>query len=209
MCGRYTINIGRARFEQVYAVQAPLGFTERFNVAPTQPAPIIRAGTDGLEAVMLPWGIRRAGSVQPLINARGETVAHLPTFASSFRSRRCLVPASGWFEWQKVGTGKQPHHLHLKDDEPLAFAGIWMPGEAGERFSIITTRASSAIAHVHDRQPVILSKERWKVWFSDAPVAELEAMLEPLESKGLEAYPVSARVGNVRNDDPTIIESLT
>jgi SOS response associated peptidase (SRAP) len=95
MCGRYTINIGRARFEQVYAVQAPLGFTERFNVAPMQPAPIIRAGTDRLEAVMLPWGIRRAGSVQPLINARGETVAHPPTFASSFRSRRCLVPTMG------------------------------------------------------------------------------------------------------------------
>lgn len=208
MCGRYTVNIGRARFEAVYQVQAPLEFASRFNLAPTQPAPIIRRAESGLEASLVGWGLNRSGTQRgaPLINARAETVSQLPSFATSFRQRRCLVPATGWYEWRMVAGKKQPYYLTANDGEPLAFAGIWTPSDQGDRFSIITTSANSAIHHIHDRMPVIIGKERWKIWFSDAPVSELESMLESYDAKALEFYPVSLSVGNVRNDDPKLLE---
>ncbi len=207
MCGRYSLNIGRQRFEAVYHVQAPLEFAERWNVAPTQRAPIIRSTGTDLEAAMLQWGFQRPGQ-SLLINARGETVSQLPTFASSFRQRRCIVPAGGWFEWTGTGAAKRAHHLRRADLEPLAFAGLWTGSPEGERFAIVTTSAGDAISHIHSRQPVILSQERWKVWLSDAPVSELEAMLEADEGVKLETYPVGARVGNVRNDDEGLIRKL-
>lgn len=208
MCGRYTIHISRKRFEAVYDAQAPLEFVERWNVAPTQLAPIIRARDGDLEAAMLRWGFQKPGKAV-LINARGETVNQLPSFASSFRQRRCIVPASGWYEWKAISTGqKQPHHLCASDGEPLAFAGLWTPSPEGERFVIVTKPAREVISHIHNRQPVIVSRERWKVWLSDAPVAELEAMLGEDDGLGLETYRVSARVGNARNDDEELIRRL-
>lgn len=209
MCGRYSVNIGRKRFEAVYNVQPPLEFAERYNIAPTQLAPVVRATGDGLEAAMLTWGFQKPGK-SLLINARGETVNQLPTFASSFRARRCIVPASGWYEWKASGAGKkQPHHLRSSDGEPLAFAGLWTPSPDGEQFVIVTTAASAAISEIHNRQPVILDRERWRVWLSDAPLSELEAMLEADENVRLEVYPVGARVGNPRNDDEELIRRLS
>ena len=210
MCGRYTINIGRARFEAVYNTQAPLEFAQSWNVAPTKAAPVIRSVDDSLEASMMRWGFERSAKHggAPIINARAETVSELPTFASSFRHRRCLIPATSWYEWHVVEGKKQPYYLTREDSEPLAFAGIWTPGEAADRYAVITTRADGAISHIHDRTPVILEKERWKIWLSDAPLAELEAMLEPIDVNGLEYYPVSNRVGNVRNDDSSLTKSL-
>jgi putative SOS response-associated peptidase YedK len=208
MCGRYTINIGRKRFETIYQVQAPLEFEPRFNVAPTQAAPVVVQGQDTLEASMMRWGFQRPNQAQPLINARGETVRQLPTFASSFRSRRCLVPATGWYEWQTLNGKKQPYYLSGSDQEPLAFAGIWTPSETGERFSIITTSANTETSHIHNRQPVIIAQDRWKVWLSDSPLSELEAMLEPVGLGGLNYYPVGTRVGSVKNDDEGLLKKL-
>lgn len=207
MCGRYSLNIGRQRFEAVYHVQAPLEFAERWNVAPTQRAPVIRSDGGDLEAAMLQWGFQRPGKAL-LINARGETASQLPTFASSFRQRRCIVPAGGWYEWTGSGAAKRAHHLRSADLEPLALAGLWTPSPEGERFAIVTTSAGDAISHIHNRQPVILSRERWKVWLSDAPVAELEAMLEADEGVRLETFAVGARVGNVQNDDEGLLRKL-
>ena len=210
MCGRYTINIGRARFETVYNTQAPLEFAERWNVSPTQAAPIIRSVGDSLEASMMRWGFERSSNHKgaPIINARAETVMDLPSFASSFRQRRCIVPATGWYEWRVIDGKKQPYYLTSEDNEPLAFAGIWTPAESAHRYVVITTRADASISHIHDRTPVILDKERWKIWLSDAPLAELEAMLEPTDAKGLDYYPVSPRVGNYRNDDSSLTKSV-
>ena len=210
MCGRYTINIGRARFEAVYNTQAPLEFAERWNVSPTQAAPIIRSAGDGLETSMLRWGFERPAKHKgaPIINARAETVMDLPTFASSFQQRRCIVPATGWYEWRVIDGKKQPYYLTREDAEPLAFAGIWTPAESADRYAVITTRAHKAISHIHDRTPMILDEERWKIWLSDAPLSELEAMLEPIDAKALEYYPVSSRVGNYRNDDSSLMKPL-
>jgi putative SOS response-associated peptidase YedK len=208
MCGRYTINIGRRRFETVYQVQAPLEFETRYNVAPTQTAPIIVQGHEALEASMMRWGFQRPNQPQPLINARGETVRPLPTFASSFRSRRCLVPATGWYEWQTVGGKKQPYSLSGSDQEPLAFAGIWTPSETGERFSIITSAANLETGHIHHRQLVIIARERWRIWLADSPLSELEAMLEPEKAGRLDFYPVGTRVGSVKNDDESLLQRM-
>ena len=202
MCGRYTLSIPRARFEHVYNVQAPLEFAERYNIAPTQTAPIIRGNTSS----MARWGFQQPGKAL-LINARGETASQLPTFAQSFRKRRCIVPATGWYEWQPGPNGKQPHHLRRTDQEPLAFAGLWTPSSDGDQFAIITRGATQAIAHVHDRQPVILGRERWRYWLSDAPLEELEAMLAEGE-EDLEAYPVGVRVSRVGNDDAGLLEPV-
>ena len=202
MCGRYTLSIPRARFEHVYAVQAPLEFAERYNIAPTQSAPIIREDTSS----MARWGFQQPGKAL-LINARGETASQLPTFAQSFRKRRCIVPATGWYEWKPGTGGKQPYHLRRTDQEPLAFAGLWTPSSNGDQFAIITRGATHAIEHIHDRQPVILGRERWRVWLSDAPLEELEAMLREGDDN-LEAYPVGARVSRVNNDDASLLERV-
>lgn len=157
---------------------------------------------------MMRWGFQRPNQPQPLINARGETVRQLPTFASSFRSRRCLVPATGWYEWQTSNGKKQPYYLSGSDQEPLAFAGIWTPSETGERFSIITTGANLEMSHIHNRQPVIIARDRWKIWLSDSPLEELEAMLEPVGVGDLNFYPVGTRVGSVKNDDEGLLKEL-
>ena len=210
MCGRYSFNITRQRFEQVYEIQAPLEFAPRYNIAPTQQATIIRQTESDAQASMARWGYQQPGK-SLLINARAETVGELPTFAQSFRQRRCIVPATGWYEWQASSTGKHPHHLYRTDQEPLAFAGIWTPSSNGDQFAIITQAADAAIREIHDRQPVILNRERWRVWLADTPLAELEAELKAILEETpvpLEAYPVGLRVSSVRHDDASLLERI-
>jgi putative SOS response-associated peptidase YedK len=110
--------------------------------------------------------------------------------------------------WREVEKKKQPYYLTSENGEPLAFAGIWTPGKGDARFSIITIPATQEISHIHDRAPVILGKDRWRVWLSDAPINELEAMLEPPEERSLDFYPVSARVGSWKNNDERLVRSL-
>jgi putative SOS response-associated peptidase YedK len=157
---------------------------------------------------LMRWGFQKREKKGQHINAKGETVAQLPTFSESFRTRRCIVPASGWYEWRAVERKKHPYYLTSEDGEPLAFAGIWTPGNSDARFSIITTAATPETSHIHDRTPVILSKDRWRVWLSGAPIKELEAMLEPPKERSLDFYPVSKRVGKVENNDESLIRSL-
>jgi putative SOS response-associated peptidase YedK len=207
MCGRFTLSIRRERFEAVYKVQAPLEFVPRYNIAPTQSVPVVRPGSAGLEATMLRWGITNSHSTKPIINARAETVAELPTFASSLRERRCLVPATGWYEWRTLDGKKQPYYLSTEDGE-LGLAGVWRTRDKREEFSIITTTANESIDHIHDRMPVILPKERWRVWLADTPLEEVLAMLEPYPAQWMDAWAVGNRVGSVKNDDEDLLEGL-
>ncbi len=199
MCGRYVFHMKHERFEAVYQTQAPLGLEPRFNIAPTQRAPIIRLGEPS--AAMLEWGITSFG--KPIINARSETALEKPLFRQAMHTGRCLVPASGWYEWRKFDGGKYPYHLKLESSDELAFAGLWR----GEQFSILTTQAAESIQHIHDRMPVILPKERWRVWLADTPLEQITAMLKPYDPRDLDAYLVSDRVGNVRNDDEDLLKS--
>jgi putative SOS response-associated peptidase YedK len=143
-----------------------------------------------------------------MINARAETVAEKPAFRSAFKSRRCLIPASGFYEWAKHGARKQPYFVGLKSRGPVAFAGLWerwQPDEQGpvESCTILTTTANNLMRPIHDRMPVILELAAFGVWLGEAPVAadDLKALLRPAPEESLEAYPVSRHVNDPRHDD--------
>jgi len=229
MCGRY------AFFTPIEAVTRLFGVSEvhahelapRYNIAPTQDVPIIRvsafleendARAPVRELALARWGLVPFWAKDPsignrMINARGETVAQKPAFRAAFRKRRCLVPADGFFEWQKTATGKQPWYIHACSGEPLALAGLWElwdpPDGAGPlaSCSIITTRASKFMQPLHDRMPVILDGVGRDAWLDPAThPPDLQALLAPAAEDALEAWPVSRRVNSPFNEDPSLVE---
>ncbi len=210
MCGRYSIGNDIQQIGQELNVTLPPAFTPRYNAAPSQALPVV-SNAQRQQVAWYQWGIipfwaKEKG--QRLINARAETVAEKSTFKKSFRQRRCLVFADGYYEWKKTPEGKVPHRLVLHDRRPFVFAGIWdehadqNTGEVLHDFCIITTAASPSIAHIHDRMPVILLKETREFWLADTEdYAGLTDILRPLEDGQIEAYEVSKRVNSVQNDD--------
>ena len=168
---------------------------------------MLRPDADGmLEAIMLRWGFP-AVMGRPLINARSETIIEKPSFRTAFRSRRVLVPNTGYYEWQTLENGKkQPHLLHVAQ-QPLAFAGLWTTDGDLECFTVITTAAGEGTRAIHDRQPVILEPEMWQTWLApDASSRDLTALLHA--DQRLESYPVKSNVGSVKNDDASLLERL-
>jgi putative SOS response-associated peptidase YedK len=181
MCGRYSLRLSWSDLVKIYGLSSrtALNLQERYNIAPTQDVPIVRRAADGSrEIVLARWGLIPPWSKGPdskvtMINARSETVAEKPAYREAFRRRRCLVPADGFYEWQKVTGGRQPWHFvvidpdHVGDggggDGPMTFAGLWesWKGPAGEvtSFTIIVTDANELVRPVHDRMPVIVARE--------------------------------------------------
>lgn len=196
-------------------------FPPRWNIAPTQPVPVIRPGADGKRHfVLVRWGLvpdwAREVGTKPLFNARGETVAEKAAFRSAFKRRRCLIPADGFYEW-KPGKGqpKQPYLIRRRDRAPVAFAGIWEhwqspEGSELESCSIITTSANATLANLHHRMPVILDEADWETWMDTSETTTKSAleMLVPSPDGLLDAVPVSKRVNAVANDDATIQEEV-
>jgi putative SOS response-associated peptidase YedK len=166
---------------------------------------------------MLRWGLvppwaedQKIGN--RLINARAETAAGKPSFRAAFKRRRCLVPADGFYEWQKVGRAKQPYYIRLKDGAPFAFAGLWehwqgADGEIIESCTLLTTEANDLMRPIHERMPVMLKPEDFGRWLDrDAPAGKaLAALLCPYPAEAMTAYPVSAHVNNPRNDGPACV----
>ena len=196
-------------------------FGARYNVAPTQHVPIIRFNREGvLETVDVRWGLLPYWSKEPklkysTINARAETVEKLPAYRAAFRTRRCVVPATGWYEWQEVAPGdKWPWRIRKRDGKPLAFAGLWerWTGEDQviESTTIIVTDAVQVLSHTHDRMPVILSPETARLWmhWETQDASALKALLRPYVPEDLEMYRVSTLVNNARNDVPDMITPL-
>ncbi|MFV2071472.1 MAG: SOS response-associated peptidase [Thermoanaerobaculales bacterium] len=221
VCGRYTLTVDASVLATVFGLDPSQGYRARYNIAPTQVVPIVRRSSD------LPriWTDARWGLVPPwakdvkmgarLINARGETAAFKPSFKSAVKHRRCLVPADGFYEWVKTGSGKQPYYIHFEDRRPFAFAGLWERwgedrGSPLETFTIITTRANALIAPLHDRMPVILPPGQFKDWLAPRPFdpARLEALIVPHNADGMVARPVSNRVNSPANDDPACIRPM-
>ena len=217
MCGRFAFFAkGQFGYESLQLPEPPQ--FERYNIAPSQDILVIRTApeTERPEWVMLRWGLvpfwsKVPGGKRPLFNARAEGIEVKPSFRGPVRHRRCIVPASGFYEWGREGSGKQPYFVRPVADEVFALAGIWdhwegKQGEVIESVAIITTTANELMQPIHDRMPVILEKEEVAAWI--APTTKLEkalAMLKPCASAGMLTYPVSSLVNNARHDGPDCV----
>jgi putative SOS response-associated peptidase YedK len=221
MCGRFALIVDASVLADVFDVDPPRGLKPRFNIAPTQTVPIIRAGkATPRECAVVRWGLvpswakdERMGA--RMINARGETVAEKPSFRSAIKSRRCLIPADGFYEWVRTDGGKQPHYIHFADGRIFAFAGLWERwskggGEPLDTCTIITTTPNDLIAGLHDRMPVILPPDRFAEWLEPVPLTpqRLHGLLVPCPAEGMEAYPVSNYVNKPANDGPECVARL-
>ena len=219
MCGRFFINTPVEALEAHFDAVAATGIVPRYNLAPTTPVPVVKETEGGRGILLHHWGLIPSWAKDPamgarLINARGETVADKPSFRASFRRRRCLVPASGFYEWQARPGHKQPWAIQAVSGEPLAFAGLWDlwegPDGCLQSCTIITTAANAFMAPIHDRMPVILAPRDWERWLA-AQARDLEglkALLRPCPEDLLRRYEVGPRVGNVKNDGPELLEPL-
>lgn len=218
MCGRYSLTTPTEAMRQVLLFDNLPNLEPRYNIAPTQSAPVVRLdqAAGGRVLSLLRWGLvpswaKEIGIGARMINARAETVAEKPSFRAAFRARRCLVAADGFYEWQNTATGKQPWRICLADRRPFAFAGLWErwrgPDGEVETFTIITTEAGPGIRAIHPRMPVILAPTDHAAWLAPAtPPGTLKPMLAPYPDDRLTSYQIDDRIGNVRNDDPGLIE---
>lgn len=223
MCGRYTFNLTWQQIVALYRLTIPDVPPERFgpnyNTAPTQAMPIIRPAGNGRELIMAGWGLipfwmkpealgRQAYST---FNARDDRIATAPSFREPFKKRRCIVPASGWYEWKKVNTKtKKPYHFQPRS-EPWAFAGVydvWSGDGLASitSFSIVTTRAAPATAAYHDRMPVILGEDQFEDWMR-LPAEAAVDLMKPYGG-AIDIWEVGADVGNVRNNRPDLLERV-
>lgn len=225
MCGRYTLSVPLSNLVDSFDVDPPdFDYPPRFNIAPTQEAPVIAQDLDGRRMGLLRWGLVPSWAKDPavgnrMINARSETVMEKPAFRRAFRSRRCVVPADGFFEWKKVEAReggkalKVPHWIHRPHAEPFVMAGLWekwnpQDGSPLYSFTILTTEAVPEIREIHPRMPVILSPGSANLWLDPrADVETLPALLQPFRD-GLHAHAVSPLVGSPRNDRPECIERV-
>lgn len=221
MCGRVAQHRPSAEFAERFGAEDQLGDGGgRYNVAPTDPISVIvqRDGRRALTAyrwgLVPPWAASPKGGAR-MINARAETVATSPAFRGPFRSRRCVIPVDGFYEWLRRPDGsRQPYHIAGVDGSPLALAGLWSswrdPGTDGlplRTCAIITTTPNVLFAKVHDRMPVILGPEQWPLWLDSTlgDQAELIGLLEPHPTTDLVAFPVGSDVNNVRHDGPALV----
>ncbi len=221
MCGRYTLSTPGDAVRELFELDAAPALVARYNIAPTQEGTVVRAAAGRRSVDLLRWGLVPYWAADPgignrLINARSETAADKPSFRDSFRRRRCLVLADGFFEWRRQGPGpKQPYLIRLAGGEPFAFAGLWdrwVPHDGApiESFTILTTRANELLAPIHDRMPVILARRHHRRWLDPAERSpqRLESLLGPYPAAAMIAFPVSPIVNKPQNDHPGCIEPL-
>lgn len=223
MCGRFTETAKPKQVEKEFSVKISDEklFKPRYNIAPTQ---IISAvfETDGERIISgLKWGLiphwsKDDSFASKLINARSETLAEKPSFRDAFKHKRCIIPASGFYEWDKKGKGaKQPFYFYLKDKDVFGFAGLWeewldkKTGELVETCTIITTEANEVLEPVHDRMPVILKSKDYGEWLdvNENGTAKLEKLLAPFPAQEMDSYKVSRDVNSPANDSPNLIEN--
>jgi putative SOS response-associated peptidase YedK len=217
MCGRYAIISAPEALRRLFAYEDRPNFPARYNVAPTQPIPIVRLQDGRRRFALVRWGLLPAWVKDPrtfalLINARCEAVTDRPAFRAAMRRRRCLIPADGFYAWKAVGRRKQPYYVRLRSGGPMALAGLWETwtgpnGEEMESAVIITTAANRSIGSIEMRMPAILSPDAFDLWL-DCDTVDAEAaaaLLVPARAELLEFYPVSAAVNRAVNEGPDLI----
>jgi putative SOS response-associated peptidase YedK len=229
MCGRYVIFSTPEAIRALFRYGEQPNFPPRYNIAPTQPIPIVRLLEGKRSFALMRWGLLPTWVKEPktfplLINARGESVLDKQAFRNAVRRRRCLVPTDGFYEWQAgslAGTPKQPYFVRVKRGAdgaapPLAFAGLWETwtgpnGEELDTAAIVTTDANRTLSVLHSRMPVFIAPEDFDRWLDcDAVPAEEAAMLiKPADEALLEAYPISPSVNRVANDSEMLIAPLS
>lgn len=218
MCGRFTFAISPELLAEIFEVTALADIPTRYNIAPSQQVPIIReAATGGRYLSSVRWGLVPHWAKDPsignrMINARCETIHEKPAFRQAVRSRRCIVPASGFFEWAATAAGRTPHYVTMRDGTPLAFAGIWdswktPEGEVLETCAILTTAANSLMAPLHDRMPVILHRTEFVLWLDRATnnPEKLQRLYHPYPAELLQECEVSKLVNNPAHETPETI----
>jgi len=221
MCGRYTHRLTWPEIVALYRLSeqavAPNDFGPRYNIAPTQRAPVVRKRDAGRECAMLRWGLipfwaKDAKIAYKTINARAETVATAPSFRAAWKARRCLVPTSGFYEWRRTPGGKQPYLIGFKDGRPFSFAGLWeswkdkASGETIESYTIITGAPNAVAAEIHDRMPVIIGSQDFDRWLgAGMPPVDL---LKPYPATEMTAFPVSRAVNSPAKDEPSLVEPI-
>jgi putative SOS response-associated peptidase YedK len=219
MCGRFTLTVDPGQLQEAFPwVEIPEDLPHRYNIAPSQPVAVVP--NDGSNRVdLFNWGLIPFWAKDPkignrLINARSETVAEKPSFRGSFKYKRCLVLADGFYEWRKEpGTKtKTPMYLRLKNKQPFAFAGLWdnwhsSDGSEIRTFTIITTEPNTLVAEIHNRMPVILPQFAYTDWLQEGEndPSLLKSFLQPYPAEEMEAYPVSRYVNSPQNDSPECI----
>jgi putative SOS response-associated peptidase YedK len=223
MCGRYRLSRRKQIIEEHFdSVSGEEDWKPRFNIAPTQPVPVIRQNPKEpvREMSLMRWGLipswsKDSSGAASMINARAETAATKPAFCDAMKSRRCLIPADAFYEWVRTGKAKQPYCFEVNEGELFAFAGLWdrwkdPSGQWIKSCSILTTTPNAVTSAVHDRMPAILDPDAYDLWLDPEMhnVAAASDQLKPFDARLMQCYPISTRINNVGNDDEACSEPV-
>jgi putative SOS response-associated peptidase YedK len=218
MCGRYVITSAPEAIRALFRYLEQPDFPPRYNVAPTQPVPIVRINAGARSFALVRWGlipywVKDPRNFNLLLNARGETINEKPAFQNAMRRRRCLFPSDGFYEWKIEGASRRPYFVRPRSGGPIAFAGLWETwigpnGEEVETACIVTTTANRVLAPIHDRMPVVVAPEAFDMWLDSAHVdaTTAAALIAAAPDNLFEAYEISTAVNRTANDSAALIE---
>jgi putative SOS response-associated peptidase YedK len=217
MCERFYLTATPAEIRKQFKIKTVPALIPRYNIAPTQTAPIVIAEGKGRELHPARWGLvppwsRELSLGARMVNAPAETLEERAAYSKPFQSQRCLVPANGFYEWQSHGSRRQPYKIAHRGGGLIAFAGLWQKwtpesGAPIDTFAIITTAATKLVSEVHDRMPVIIAPADYQLWLTASP-ATARKLLLPYAS-GLTITPISGRVNSIRNGDLELLTPLS
>ena len=224
MCGRYKLTVSWREIVRLYNLTNSVNLQPRYNIAPTQDVLAITFDGETKErrGEMMRWGLvpfwaKDTKVGYSLINAKAETIATKPAYREAFKKRRCIIPADSFYEWQATGgKHKQPYLIQMKDHGVFGFAGLWerwtdkSSGEVVRSCTIVTTEPNELCAPIHNRMPVILDADVYSRWLGERPATadELHAMLKPYSAELMECFKIGPRIGNVKYDEPSLIEPV-
>lgn len=217
MCGRFSLSTSKEKIQEQFGIESNDEIQLSFNIAPTHQTYVVASDApEQLQQMvwgLIPYWANDGHNNGKLINARGESISSKPSFRMPIRKRRCLVIADSFYEWRREGINKIPYRICLKDDQLLAFAGVWDLWTNGEKeiksFSIITTTANQEISQLHNRMPVVLNTpEQRQQWLADIPLSQALDMLQPMEDHKFKVYRVSPKLNSPAYNAVDLHESV-